>query len=87
MNEPFSSERVQREMRIIHNDLHCTAVRLTGGDADRLEIAARHAAAAGLEVWYSPFTCDLTTDELLASSPTPPSTPNDTANGARRWCS
>jgi hypothetical protein len=40
-------------------------VRVTGGDPARLELAARHAADAGLEVWFSPFTCDLTTDELL----------------------
>jgi hypothetical protein len=53
-------------MRIIHDDLHCNAVRITGGHVDRLEIAASHAAAAGLEVWWSPFTNDLTTDELLA---------------------
>jgi hypothetical protein len=64
--ERFVSEQVQRELHIIRNDLHCTAVRITGGDADRLEIAARHAAAVGLEVWYSPFTCDLTTSALLA---------------------
>lgn len=65
-HEPFVPDRVEREMRIIRDDLHCTAIRLTGGDSNRLEIAARHAAAVGLEVWYSPFTCDLTSDELLA---------------------
>src|SRR6185369_2631253 len=65
-HEPFDSDMVQREMHIIHDDLHCNAVRITGGDVDRLEIAATHAAAAGLEVWWSPFTNDLTTDELLA---------------------
>jgi hypothetical protein len=41
-------------------------VRITGGDPDRLEIAARHAANAGLEVWFCPFICDLTVDETLA---------------------
>ena len=55
-----------RELRIINGDLRCTAIRVTGGDANRLEIAARYAAADGLEVWYSPLTCDLTTYELLA---------------------
>src|SRR5262245_13508253 len=65
-HEPFDPEIVKREMRAIRDDLHCNAVRITGGDVDRLEIAAIHAAAAGLEVWLSPFTCDLTTDELLA---------------------
>jgi hypothetical protein len=64
--EPFLPAHVRRELQIIRNDLHCTAVRITGGDADRLHLAAEHASAAGLEVWYSPFTCDLTTTELLA---------------------
>jgi hypothetical protein len=63
--DPFDSEVVRREMRVIHDDLHCNAVRITGGNADRLEIAAIHAASTGLEVWFSPFTCDLTADELL----------------------
>ncbi|RVX45075.1 hypothetical protein EDD27_7852 [Nonomuraea polychroma] len=63
--EHFVPDVVRREMRVIRDDLHCTAVRITGGDPDRLEIAARHAADAGLEVWYSPFTCGLTPDELL----------------------
>src|SRR5918911_951465 len=64
-HEPFDPDVVRREMRVIRDDLHCTAVRITGGDPDRLEIAATHAADAGLEVWFSPFTADLTTDELL----------------------
>ncbi|MFC8845308.1 MULTISPECIES: hypothetical protein [unclassified Micromonospora] len=63
--EPFDPDVVRREMRVIRDDLHCTAVRVTGGIPDRMEVAARHAADAGLEVWVSPFTCDLTTDELL----------------------
>ncbi|GAA0997049.1 hypothetical protein GCM10009555_093910 [Acrocarpospora macrocephala] len=65
-HEPFTPDVVRREMQIIHDDLHCDAVRVTGGDQDRLETAARHAARAGLEVWYSPFTNDLTQDELMA---------------------
>ncbi len=64
-HEPFDPEMVKREMHIIHDNLHCNAVRITGGNADRLEIAAIHAADASLAVWFSPFTCDLTTDELL----------------------
>jgi len=65
-HEPFEPDVVRREMRIIRDDLHCTAVRITGGNPDRLEIAARHAADAGLEVWLCPFTNGLTQDELLA---------------------
>jgi hypothetical protein len=63
--EKFEPNIVKREMQIIKNDLHCNAVRITGGDADRLEIAAQLAAAEGLEVWYCPFTCGLTIDELI----------------------
>ncbi|MEU4570391.1 hypothetical protein [Micromonospora sp. NPDC023956] len=65
-HEPFDPDIVRREMRIIRDDLHCDAVRITGGHQDRLETAARHAAAAGLEVWYCPFTNDLTRAELRA---------------------
>src|SRR5262249_59334183 len=65
-HEPFDPDVVRREMRIIRNDLHCTAVRITGGNPDRLETAATHAADAGLEVWLCPFTNGLTQDELLA---------------------
>ncbi|MGW4231819.1 hypothetical protein ACWEF9_21410 [Streptomyces sp. NPDC004980] len=63
--EPFSPATVRREMEIIRDELHCDAVRVTGGDLDRLETTARLAAEAGLEVWYCPFTNGLTQDELL----------------------
>lgn len=63
--EIFDPAVVQRELWIIRHDLHCNAVRLTGGAADRLETAAVHAASVGLQVWFSPYTCDLSTDELL----------------------
>ena len=63
--EPFDPDVVRQEMRVISDDLHCTAVRITGGDPDRLEITARHAADAGLEVWFCPFTNGLTQDALL----------------------
>jgi len=65
-HEPFDPKVVAEDMRVIRDDLRADAVRITGGVADRLEIAARHAAAVGLEVWYCPFTNDLTTDQLLA---------------------
>lgn len=62
----FDATRVYKEMEIIQRDLNCTAVRVTGGEPERLEIAAQAAAAAGLEVWFSPFTNDLDQEELLA---------------------
>jgi hypothetical protein len=65
-HEPFDPALVRREMQIIHGDLHCTAVRITGGDAARLKIAATLAAEAGLEVWLCPFVNDVSQDALLA---------------------
>jgi hypothetical protein len=65
-NRPFDPELVRRELTIIRDDLHCTAVRLIGTDLDRIEHAAREAAALGLEVWFSPFPWDRTQDEILS---------------------
>jgi hypothetical protein len=64
--EPFDPEVVKRELRIIRDDLHCNAVRIMGGDPERLELAATYAADLGLEVWFSPYPLELTTDELLS---------------------
>jgi hypothetical protein len=52
-------------MRVVAKDLHCTAVRITGGNPDRIETTARYAAEAGLEIWFSPFPCELTNAEML----------------------
>jgi hypothetical protein len=64
--EDFDPDLVRRELGIIRDDLHCTAVRIIGGDPDRLELAANHAADLGLDVWFSPYPLELTMDELLA---------------------
>ncbi|GAA4621406.1 hypothetical protein GCM10023196_009450 [Actinoallomurus vinaceus] len=61
----FEPDVVRREMQIIADDLHCTAVRISGGDPERLTVAAEHAAAAGLEVWFAPFPCELTPGQML----------------------
>ncbi|HZM75867.1 MAG TPA: hypothetical protein VFC19_09085 [Candidatus Limnocylindrales bacterium] len=65
-HEPVEPETVRRDMRVIREELHCDAVRVTGGVQDRLELAARFAAEAGLEVWYCPFTNGLDRDGLMA---------------------
>lgn len=62
----FDAETVAREMRVIADELHCEVVRISGGDLDRLTVAAEHAVAMGLEVWFAPFPVDLTQDEMLA---------------------
>jgi hypothetical protein len=65
-HENFDAEVVKRELRIIRDDLHCTAVRVMGGDPRRLELTAGYAADLGLEVWFSPYPLELTTGELLS---------------------
>ena len=47
--EPFETEIVRRELRVVRDDLHCNTVRITRGDPSRLEIAAAYASAAGLD--------------------------------------
>ncbi|TDQ50294.1 hypothetical protein [Actinorugispora endophytica] len=64
--ESFDPEVVRRELRVIRDDLHCDAVRVIGGDPERLEFAAAHAAELGLEVWFSPYPLELATDETLS---------------------
>ncbi|MFI6295553.1 hypothetical protein ACIBEJ_28435 [Nonomuraea sp. NPDC050790] len=61
----FDRETVRHDMRAIAGDLHCAAVRVSGGDPVRLTVAAEEAAAAGLEVYFAPFPVDLSTSEML----------------------
>jgi hypothetical protein len=60
----FDPAQVRRELRVIAEDLHCDAVRITGEQPERLSLAARAAAEAGLEVWFSPFPVELGEDAL-----------------------
>ncbi|WP_225729057.1 MULTISPECIES: hypothetical protein [unclassified Nocardia] len=64
-HEPFDPDAVLRDMRAIHDDLHCDAVRITGGYPERLKRAAALAADVGLEVWICPFVNGVTQDELF----------------------
>lgn len=64
--ERFDPALVARELRVIRDDLHCNAVRVTGGDAERIETAARLAADLGLEVWFSPYPLELTEEQMLS---------------------
>jgi hypothetical protein len=62
--EQFDASIVRREMQVIADDLHCSAVRISGGDPARLSVAGELAAAAGLEVWFAPFPCELVAGDL-----------------------
>lgn len=64
--ERCDAEVIKRELRIIRDDLHCNAVRVIGGDPERLERAATDAAHLGLEVWFSPYPLELTSAEMLS---------------------
>jgi len=61
----FEPHEVRRELQIIADDLHCTAVRISGQDPARLSVAGALALEAGLEVWFAPFPHDMTTAELV----------------------
>jgi hypothetical protein len=61
----FTPDAVRHDMAVISGELHCDAVRVSGRDPERLSLAARYAADAGLEVWFAPFPVDLPTDRLL----------------------
>lgn len=61
----FDPDVVRRELAVIRDDLHCTAVRVMGGDPERLELAAEY-ADLGLEVWFSPYPLSATAEEMLA---------------------
>lgn len=61
----FEPAEVRDDLRVIRDELHCTAVRVTGGVPDRIELAAAAAAELGLEVWYSPYPLDRSDDEML----------------------
>ncbi|GAA5113283.1 hypothetical protein [Pseudonocardia adelaidensis] len=62
----FDRAVVERELAIIRDDLHCNAVQITGGDPERIELAAACAAELGLEIWFSPYPLELTTGEILS---------------------
>jgi hypothetical protein len=67
----FDLAQVKKEIQVIASELHCTAVRISGADPDRIAAAGEFAAAAGLEVWFAPFPCELAPDatrEILLAS-------------------
>ncbi|WP_327086124.1 hypothetical protein OIE66_27775 [Nonomuraea sp. NBC_01738] len=63
--EEFDRASVRSDLGVIAGELHCTDVRVSGGDADRLEIAAQEAAAAGLRVFLAPFPVDVEPAAML----------------------
>ena len=62
----FDSIVVGRELQIIAENLGCTHIRITGSEPTRIESAARLAISTGMDVWFSPFPCNLTTEDLIS---------------------
>src|SRR4051794_31340716 len=61
----FEPDDVRAEITMIAEELGCKAIRISGADPARIALAARAAVDAGLAVWFAPFPCELTTDEML----------------------
>jgi hypothetical protein len=51
----LSIETMARELGDVANGLHANAVRVTGGDVERIATAARIAASLGLHAWLTPM--------------------------------
>jgi len=62
----FNQAVVEREIEIIKKDLHCTTIRISGQDVERLLFATHCALKQGLEVWFSPTLINATPAETLA---------------------
>jgi len=63
--ETLTSDVVGQEMKTIAEELHCTAVRITGQDIERLKMAAGIAARQGLDIWLSPSLHDADEQEMF----------------------
>ncbi|NBH06016.1 abortive infection protein [Amycolatopsis sp. SID8362] len=63
----FDAAAVERDMRAIAEDLHCSAVRIVGHDLERMQVAARCAQRHGLAVWLSPQRHNATEHEFLST--------------------
>jgi hypothetical protein len=62
----FGPAIARRELEIIGQDLHCSAVRICGRDIGRLVAAAEIALRLGLEVWLSPDLFERSAKQTLA---------------------
>ncbi|MEU3019053.1 CPBP family glutamic-type intramembrane protease [Nocardiopsis sp. NPDC007018] len=63
--ERWNPDAVHEDLRVIREDLHCTAVTLFGHDLERLERAALSALGHGLDVWLQPRSLNAKPAELV----------------------
>ncbi|HZX03664.1 hypothetical protein [Kribbella sp.] len=62
----FDADAVRNDLRVIAEQLHAPAVRISGDDPDRLALASEAALAVGLDVWFSPMPTDLEPAEVIS---------------------
>ena len=62
----YSPELVRRELAIIAEDLHCTAVKIRSRDIGRLVLTGAAAAELGLEAWLCPELWEKSPDVTAA---------------------
>lgn len=62
----FDTRLIHRELEIIHNDLHCNAVKIQGCEIARVMAAAEDALRQGLDVWIAPELFEHSQDETFA---------------------
>lgn len=63
--EPFNSNLVKHDLKVIANDLHANTVRIEGEELSRLAFAAREAHAAGLKIFFNPWKMNVHVSELI----------------------
>ncbi|MEU6805588.1 abortive phage infection protein [Streptomyces neyagawaensis] len=61
----WNRHRMRADLRAIRNDLHATAVKVTGDGVDRLTATAAEAAERGLAVWLEPTLGGVPEDDIL----------------------
>ncbi|WP_127937926.1 hypothetical protein [Nonomuraea polychroma] len=64
--EDAPTDVVRRNLRVIAEELHCTAVMLIGTETESHIAAARHALEAGLDVYIRPYLADRPRSAQLA---------------------
>jgi hypothetical protein len=62
----WDTASMRRDVRAIHDDLHCNAIGVHGTDVARLIETSAHALELGLEVWLQPRLFDVAADALIA---------------------
>jgi hypothetical protein len=64
--EGVPDDELRRDLAAIRDELHCTAVMVTGAEVEHLDRAAHAVVDAGLDVWIRPHLPDRPVAEVLA---------------------